>query len=99
MAQLKNQEHGLQYFDRELFQLFDNFGAYYKTIPILGLQKFHILQEQIVYYQDNKLRTYNPVTFDAKMVTLPDTTGTIQAVIDKQRIAILKNDRIDFYKY
>jgi hypothetical protein len=33
------------------------------------------------------------------MVTLPDTTGTIQAVIDKQRIAILKNDRIDFYKY
>lgn len=79
--------------------VFDNFGAYYKTIPIHGLQKFHILQEQIVYYQDNKLRSYNPVTFDAKMISLPDTVGVMQAVIDKQRIAILKNDRIDFYKY
>ena len=79
--------------------VFDNFGAYYKTIPILGLQKFHILQEQIVYFQDAKLRTYNPVTFDAKMISLPDTIGTIQAVIDKQRIAILKNDKVDFYKY
>lgn len=79
--------------------VFDNFGAFYKTIPVLGLQKFHIMQEQIIYYQDNKLRSYNPTTFDAKMITLPDTAGTIQAVIEKERIAILKSDRIDFYKY
>ena len=79
--------------------VFDNFGAYYKTIPIKGLQKFHILQEQIIYYQDEKLRSYNPVTFDAKMISLPDTTGVMQAVIEKNRIAILKNDRIDFYRY
>jgi hypothetical protein len=80
--------------------VFDNFGAYYKTIPIRGLQKFHILQEQIIYYQDDKLKSYNPVTFDAKMISLPDTTGgIIQAVIEKERIAVLKKDRIDFYKY
>jgi hypothetical protein len=79
--------------------VFDNFGAYYKTIPIKGLQKFHIMQEQIIYYQDDKLRSYNPVTFDAKTVTMPDTLGVMQAVIEKNRIAILKADRIDFYRY
>ena len=79
--------------------VFDNFGAYYKTIPIHGLQKFHILQEQIVYYQDDKLRSYNPVTFEARMISLPDTIGIRQAVIEKERIAVLKKDRIDFYKY
>jgi hypothetical protein len=79
--------------------VFDNFGAYYKTIPILGLQKFHILQEQIVYYQEGKLRTYNPVTFDAKMISLPDSVGVLQAVIEKQHIAILKADKIDFYRF
>lgn len=79
--------------------VFDNFGAYYKTIPIKGLQKFHILQEQIIYYQDDKLRSYNPVTFDARMISLPDTIGVMQAVIEKNRIAILKADRIDFYRY
>lgn len=79
--------------------VFDNFGAFYKTIPIFGLQKFHILQEQIVYYQDGKLRSYSPMSFDARMISLPETDGIIQAVIDKQRIAILRADRIDFFKY
>ena len=79
--------------------VFDNFGAYYKTIPIKGLQKFHVMQEQIIYYQDDKLRSYNPVTFDAKTVSLPDTTGVMQAVIEKNRIAILKSDRVDFYRF
>lgn len=79
--------------------VFDNFGAYYKTIPIKGLHKFHILQEQIVYYQDNKLRSYNPLTFEARMISLPDSNGVVEAVIEKQRIAILKSDHVDFYRY
>jgi hypothetical protein len=79
--------------------VFDNFGAYYKTIPVLGLQRFQIFQDQIVYFEDGKLKSYNPVTFDAKMISLPDTVGIKQAVIEKQRIALLRADRIDFYKY
>ncbi len=79
--------------------VFDNFGAYYKTIPILGLQKFHIMQEQIIYYQDGRLRSYNPITFDAKMISLPDSVGVIQAAIEKERIAVLKKDQVDFYRF
>ena len=79
--------------------VFDNFGAYYKTIPVLGLQRFQIFQDQIVYFEEGKLKSYNPVTFDAKMISLPDTVGIKQAVIEKQRIALLRADRVDFYKY
>jgi hypothetical protein len=79
--------------------VFDNFGAYYKTIPIKGLQKFHVMQDQIIYYQDDKLRSYNPITFEAKMISLPDTSGVIQAVIERNRITLLKGDRVDFYRY
>ena len=79
--------------------VFDNFGAYYKTIPIKGLLRFQIFQEQIIYFEDDKLKSYNPVTFDAKQISLPDTIGIKQAVIEKERIGILHADRIDFYKY
>ncbi|MCW3127990.1 MAG: hypothetical protein JWO03_3648 [Bacteroidetes bacterium] len=79
--------------------VFDNFGAYYKTIPIKGLDRFQIFQEQVVYFEDGKLKSYNPATFDAKMISLPDTIGIKQAVIEKERIGILRADRIDFYKY
>ncbi len=79
--------------------VFDNFGAYYKTIPIKGLRKFQVLQEQIVYFEEGKLKSYNPTTFEAKMITLPDTSDVLQSVIEKERIAILKKDHVDFYKY
>ena len=79
--------------------VFDNFGAYYKTIPIKGLPRFQIFQEHIIYSEDGKLKSYDPVTFDGKMITLPDTIGIKQAVIEKERIGILHSDRIDFYKY
>ena len=79
--------------------MFDNFGAYSKTIPIHGLQKIQVLQDQIVYFQDKKLKSYNIITFDTKMVTLPDSNGVISAAIEKERIALLKADKIDIYKY
>lgn len=79
--------------------VFDNFGAYYKTIPVKGLLRFQIFQEQIVYFEGGKLKSYNPVTFDGKMITLPDTIGIKEAVIEKERIGILRADRVDFYKY
>jgi hypothetical protein len=79
--------------------VFDNFGAYYKTIPVKGLQRFQIFQDQIVYFEEGKLKSYNPMTFDAKMITLPDTIGIKQAVIEKERIGVLRADRVDFYKY
>lgn len=79
--------------------VFDNFGAYYKTIPIKGLQRFQIFQEQIVYFEEGKLKSYNPVTFDARQISLPDSTGIREAVIEKERLGILHTDSVAFYMY
>ncbi|MFN8287098.1 MAG: hypothetical protein U0V74_10115 [Chitinophagales bacterium] len=79
--------------------VFDVFGSYAKTIPLKGLNKFQVLQEQIVYFDNYRLSSYNPITFENKSITLPDTTDLVQAVLEKDRLAILKKDRIDFYRY
>lgn len=79
--------------------VFDIFGAYVKTIPLKNLSKFQVLQEQLVYFEEKQLRSYNPKTFEMKSLNLPDTTGVTQAVLEKERMGVLKNGKAEFYRY
>ncbi|MCW5906493.1 MAG: hypothetical protein KIS94_01420 [Chitinophagales bacterium] len=79
--------------------VFDFFGSYNKTIPLRGLTKFQLVQQQIVYQEHNRLKSYNPVSFEWKEVQLPDTADLVQAVLEKESLAILKKEQVDFYRY
>ena len=79
--------------------VFDIFGNFNKTIPIKGLKKFQVFQDQIIYFEANRLSAYNLVTLDLKSISLPDSTDIIMAAIQKNRLAVLKKDRVDFYRY
>lgn len=79
--------------------VFDIFGSYEKTIPLKGLKKFQILQDQIVYFENKQLSSYNSFTLELRSLTLPDTVNVTNAVLEKSRLGILKPDRVDFYRY
>jgi len=79
--------------------VFDFFGSYIKTIPLKGLIKFQVLQQQIVFFENSALHSYNTFSLDKNIMTLPDTANVAHAVIDKNRLAVLKSDRVDFYSY
>ncbi|MFN8277187.1 MAG: hypothetical protein U0T84_06875 [Chitinophagales bacterium] len=63
--------------------VFDVFGTYSKTIPITGLKRFQVFQNAIVYFEDGKLKSYQPQTFEAKEISLPDTVQVVHAAIEK----------------
>lgn len=79
--------------------VFDFFGSYNKTIPLRGLNKFQVVQQQIVYQENNRLKSYNPISFEWKELLLPDTADLVQAVLEKESLAILKKEQVDFYRY
>jgi hypothetical protein len=79
--------------------VFDVFGNYSKTVPIKGLKKFQVFQDQVIYSEGHKLNAYNLITLDLKSIQLPDTADVVMAAIQKNRLAILKPDRVDFYRY
>lgn len=79
--------------------VFDLFGSYAKTIPIKGLKKFQVLQDQIVYFENNQLNAYQPLTFELKTLPLPDTTDLVHVVIEKDMIGLLKKDKVEFFAY
>jgi hypothetical protein len=79
--------------------VFDGFGSYNKTIPLKGLKRFQVFQDQVIYYENNRLNAFHLITLDLKSLTLPDSTDVIMAAIQKDRLGIVKKDRIDFYRY
>src|ERR1043165_338955 len=79
--------------------VFDIFGSYEKTIPLKGLKKFQVLQDQIVYFEDKQLSSYNSFTLELKSLSLPDTTEVTSAVLEKSRLGIMKEKAVDFYRY
>lgn len=79
--------------------VFDIFGSYSKTIPLKGLKKFQVLQDQIIYFDNNQLNSYNSTTMELKSLPLPDTLGVSLAVLEKERLGVLRADKVDFYKY
>lgn len=79
--------------------VFDIFGSYSKTIPLKGLTKFQVLEDQIVYFDSGKLNSYNPVTFESKTFPLPDTADVSLGVLQKDRVALMRKEMVEFYKY
>jgi hypothetical protein len=79
--------------------VFDIFGNYSKTVPIKGLKKFQVFQDQIVYFENNRLNAYGLISLDLKSIQLPDSADVLMAAIQKNRMAVLKRDKVDFYRY
>lgn len=79
--------------------VFDLFGSYAKTIPLKGLRRFQVLQGQIVYQDAVTVNSYNPITFETKGFSLPDTTGMVQVALEKDVLGVLRADKVDFYRY
>lgn len=53
--------------------VFDIFGTYIKTIPILNLTKFQVSNEAIYYMSDNKAISYNLKTTEISEIKLLET--------------------------
>lgn len=79
--------------------VFDLFGSYAKTIPLKGLKRFQVLQGQIVYQDGLTVNSYNPLTFETKGFAMPDTVGLVQVALEKDVLGILKENKVDFYRY
>ncbi len=51
--------------------VFDLFGNYIKTIPLLNLDYFQYYEGQIFYTQDKQLQAYHLLSFQYKNIELP----------------------------
>ncbi|MGK0280362.1 MAG: hypothetical protein ACI9RU_003145 [Litorivivens sp.] len=76
--------------------VFDIFGTYINTIPIKGLERFQVLENTVVYFEDNKLHRYNMRDYTETEIELPEDCS--QALVFKNRVAGLCGDNIKVWE-
>jgi hypothetical protein len=77
--------------------VFDIFGTYFKTIPLKGLTNFQIAGDNLLYFKQGKLLSYNLKTLAEGEVQLPP--DEIQMLrTEKEKLIILTNENLKVYE-
>jgi len=79
--------------------VFNHFGGYLHTIPLINLQTFQIINQKVVYYNKNAIFEYSPVSQETTSFDIPpDTTDVINSRIHKDQIYIFQEDHYQIYQ-
>jgi hypothetical protein len=76
--------------------VFDIYGTYNKTIPIKGLIRFQVSNDEILYLSGNKLKSYNMKTLEESELSLP-STEILDVRTEKEKLYLLKQKSLDIY--
>ncbi len=77
--------------------VFDIFGTYFKTIPMKSLNSFQIEAENLLYFKEGKLLSYNLKTLQEAEVQLPQ--DEIQMLrVEKEKLMILTKENLKVYE-
>lgn len=78
--------------------VFDNFGTYLKDIPVKGIASFQILENQLIYQEEDKLKSFHLQSFLTSEVELSfKLEETDQLQIQKGVLFLLKGDELLIY--
>ncbi len=78
--------------------LFDNYGTYLKTFPLLNSGVFQVSNGIISYYKEGKLYFYNTNNFTENHITLPKH-DCIQVRIENKRLFMQTKEKIFIYQW
>jgi hypothetical protein len=78
--------------------VFDVFANYLKTIPIKGLTKFKVIDEQLYYAQDGNLINYSMKSLVRDTLFLAEPIlGNYS--LEKEQLYLVRPDKIEIYRY
>lgn len=78
--------------------LFDSYGTYIKTFPLLNIDIFQVNNGIISYYFKGELYFYNTKNFTESHFTLPKHDCQ-QVLIEKNRLFVLTKEKIFIYQF
>ena len=76
--------------------IFDIYGTYSKTLPLKGLDKFQVFNEQVFYLKNGKLKSYDLKTLEEHELSLPEG-DVLNVRTEKEKLYLLKPKSLDIY--
>lgn len=79
--------------------VFDAFGQYQKTIPILGLSEFQVIDEQLVFFREGQLWSFHLKALLERPFSLPFELGKAAKVqVTNGILLVLENNDLVGYR-
>ncbi|HNQ61337.1 MAG TPA: hypothetical protein PKJ62_03015 [Bacteroidia bacterium] len=79
--------------------VFDRYGTYFKTIPIKIETGFQVIENELLYIQEEKLFAIHLKTLIEREILLPSHGKLKYARIENQQLYLLTNDSLTFYSF
>jgi len=73
--------------------VFDKFGAYQKTLPIVNIGRFQVIGDKIIQFYNNQLYSYNK-ELNPDSISLPEKLKIVSASIYKNQIVASNKEEI-----
>jgi len=80
--------------------VFDQFGTYFKTIPIKQLKSFQVLGDELLYTENLRLKSFHLKKLDSKEMILPPPHDTlVNARIEQNKLYLLTTAALKLYSF
>lgn len=77
--------------------VFDVFGTYIKTIPLLNLTSFQVIDNELVYFRNGQLHAWNLTTAETTDYTQPVSDSAINMRIERDAIFVHDSATVSVY--
>ncbi len=77
--------------------VFDVFGTYIKTIPILDLTNFQVADDQISYFRMSILKAWNITTAETTDYTQPQSATALNMRLEREAIFVQDSAKVSSY--
>ena len=76
---------------------FDNYGRFLNILPFTEVKRIQIIDDQIIFLEDNYIHIYNKRNFKESKMGLPETEDLLDARIERGYLYLLFSDRLDIF--
>jgi len=77
--------------------IFDVYGTYVKTAPLTNIRTFQVMDDDIIYYSDGYLHSWNIKTAEETEYTEPLVAGAFGMCMERDAIFVLDSTTISSY--
>jgi hypothetical protein len=80
--------------------MFDKYGTFYKTIPVLGLHTFQVFNNRIIYTEDDAVFIYDIHLNELSSTSLPEgkkKSVSLCLSLDPQMLFVLQEEKLVYY--
>lgn len=77
--------------------VFDMYGTYYNSFPIMGLDSFQVIKNNVIFLSEGKLKIFNYTDQSVREIPLPGVKEIRNVKLEKGRLYVLTESDLRIY--